>query len=48
VALPDRWQEWRQLLSSQSDEEMRERLTQHHEDLRAFYGRSAVVKHFSF
>ncbi|GAA4585610.1 hypothetical protein GCM10023194_28820 [Planotetraspora phitsanulokensis] len=53
VSFPDRWQEWRQLPSSYSHEELRERLAQDHEDLRAFYGRSAergwaVVKHFSF
>ncbi|MBQ0892877.1 hypothetical protein KBX37_07140 [Micromonospora sp. U56] len=53
VSFPDWWQEWRQLPSSESDEELRERLAQYHEDLRAFYARSAergwaVVKHFSF
>ncbi len=53
VAFPDRWQEWRQLPSSPSDEEMRERLAPYHGGLRAFCGRSAergcaVVKHFSF
>ncbi|AVH56908.1 hypothetical protein C4B68_15200 [Streptomyces dengpaensis] len=53
VSFLDRWQERRQLSSSALDEELRERLAQYHEDLRAFYGRSAergwaVVKHFSF
>ncbi|MFF4697305.1 hypothetical protein [Streptomyces chattanoogensis] len=53
VSFPDRWQEWRQLPSSQSDEEMRELLGRCHEDLRGFYGRAAerglaVVKYFSF
>ncbi|NWF25750.1 DUF1877 family protein [Streptomyces sp. PKU-EA00015] len=53
VSFPDRWQKWRQLPSSHSDEELRERLAEYHEDLRAFYARSAergwsVVKHFSF
>ncbi|MFB8246592.1 hypothetical protein ACFC5X_16305 [Streptomyces sp. NPDC055952] len=49
MAFPTRWQEWRRLPWSPSNEEMRER----HEDLRAFYDRSAergwpMVKHFSF
>ncbi|MGW1373147.1 DUF1877 family protein [Streptomyces sp. NPDC002446] len=53
VSFPDRWQEWRQLPSSQPDEELRECLARYHEDLRAFYRRSAerglaVVKHFAF
>lgn len=53
VSFPDLWEEWRQLPSSESDDELRERLAQHHEDLRVLYGNSAergwaVVKHFSF
>jgi hypothetical protein len=53
VSFPHRWQGWRQLPSSNSDEELRGRLARYHEDLRAFYGRSvergwSVVKHFSF
>lgn len=53
VSFPDRWQEWRLLPSSKPDEGLRKRLAQYHEELRAFYGRSAergwaVVKHFSF
>ncbi|MGW8886307.1 hypothetical protein [Streptomyces sp. NPDC055749] len=53
VSFSDQWQEWRQLPSSDPDEELRERLAEYHEDLRAFYGRSAergwaVAKHFSF
>lgn len=53
VSFPDRWQERRQLPSSQSDEEMRELLARCHEDLRDLYGKAAerdlaVVKQFSF
>ncbi|RAO03693.1 hypothetical protein GAR05_00673 [Micromonospora saelicesensis] len=53
VSFPDRWQEWQQLPLSESDEELRERLAQYHEDLQALYASSAergwaVVKHFSF
>lgn len=53
LSLPDRWQERRQLPSSKPDEELWERLAQYHEDLRAFYRRSAerswaVAKYFSF
>ncbi|MGW7052320.1 hypothetical protein [Streptomyces sp. NPDC054887] len=41
------------MLSSQIDDELGERLAAHHEDLLAFYGRTAVrrwevAKHFSF
>ncbi|WP_285581959.1 DUF1877 family protein [Actinoallomurus iriomotensis] len=64
VSFPDLWQEWRQLPSANArdlaelrrrhaDEELRERLTEYHEALRAFYGSSAergwaVAKSFSF
>ncbi|WP_433265851.1 hypothetical protein ACQPWR_01395 [Micromonospora vinacea] len=53
VSFPDSWHEWRQLPSSDSDDELRERLAQYHEDIRGFYASSAkrgwaVVKHFSF
>jgi hypothetical protein len=53
VSFPDLWKEWRQLPSSHPDEELRKRLARYHENLQAFYGRSAergwaVAKYFSF
>lgn len=53
VSFPGLWQERRPLPSSEPDEELSERLARYHENLRAFYGRTAepgwaVAKHFSF